>query len=174
MERDRRPTSTGNTIVVGGQLVRLHGIDAPELDQTFWWRGQRTVRCRWSPRGTHSRGSRCAARWSRGTVAKSYLPNVVDIGRRSYRGRWRTGCTRWTMSPPRSRSGKPSAGCGGAPSSNPGVARIVTAAPRDQCYRLRPGHDGLICAIVCTPSSGRDVEPAVPVGQVARTTSSPG
>jgi endonuclease YncB( thermonuclease family) len=20
--------------------VRLHGIDAPELDQTFWWRGQ--------------------------------------------------------------------------------------------------------------------------------------
>ena len=24
----------------GGQLVRLHGIDAPELDQTFMWRGQ--------------------------------------------------------------------------------------------------------------------------------------
>jgi len=30
----------GDTIVVAGQLVRLHGIDAPELDQTFWWRGQ--------------------------------------------------------------------------------------------------------------------------------------
>ena len=30
----------GDTIVVAGQLVRLHGIDAPELDQTFQWRGQ--------------------------------------------------------------------------------------------------------------------------------------
>jgi endonuclease YncB( thermonuclease family) len=30
----------GDTIVVAGQLVRLHGIDAPELDQTFWWRNQ--------------------------------------------------------------------------------------------------------------------------------------
>jgi hypothetical protein len=30
----------GDTIVVADQLVRLHGIDAPELDQTFWWRGQ--------------------------------------------------------------------------------------------------------------------------------------
>jgi endonuclease YncB( thermonuclease family) len=25
----------GDTIVVADQLVRLHGIDAPELDQTF-------------------------------------------------------------------------------------------------------------------------------------------
>jgi endonuclease YncB( thermonuclease family) len=30
----------GDTIVVTEQLVRLHGIDAPELGQTFWWRGQ--------------------------------------------------------------------------------------------------------------------------------------
>ena len=30
----------GDTIVVAGELVRLHGIDAPELDQTFQWRGQ--------------------------------------------------------------------------------------------------------------------------------------
>jgi endonuclease YncB( thermonuclease family) len=29
----------GDTIVVAGQRVRLHGIDAPELDQTFWWQG---------------------------------------------------------------------------------------------------------------------------------------
>jgi endonuclease YncB( thermonuclease family) len=29
----------GHTIVVAGELIRLHGIDAPELDQTFW-RGQ--------------------------------------------------------------------------------------------------------------------------------------
>jgi endonuclease YncB( thermonuclease family) len=30
----------GDTIVVADQLVRLHSIDAPELDQTFWWPGQ--------------------------------------------------------------------------------------------------------------------------------------
>jgi endonuclease YncB( thermonuclease family) len=30
----------GDTIVVAGQLVTLHGIDAPKLDQTFQWRGQ--------------------------------------------------------------------------------------------------------------------------------------
>jgi endonuclease YncB( thermonuclease family) len=33
----------GGTVVVSDQLVRLHGIDAPELDQTFWWRGQQIV-----------------------------------------------------------------------------------------------------------------------------------
>jgi endonuclease YncB( thermonuclease family) len=26
----------GDTIVVADQLVRSHGINAPELDQTFW------------------------------------------------------------------------------------------------------------------------------------------
>jgi endonuclease YncB( thermonuclease family) len=31
------------TIIVAGELVRLHGIHAPELDQTFWWRGQQMV-----------------------------------------------------------------------------------------------------------------------------------
>jgi hypothetical protein len=46
----------GDTIVVADQLVRLHGIDAPELDQTFWWRGQQLVwaRCRWPLRGSRS------------------------------------------------------------------------------------------------------------------------
>ena len=33
----------GDTIIVAEQLVRLHGIDAPELDQPFWWRGQQLV-----------------------------------------------------------------------------------------------------------------------------------
>ena len=28
-----------DTIVVADQSVSPHGIDAPELDQTFWWRG---------------------------------------------------------------------------------------------------------------------------------------
>jgi endonuclease YncB( thermonuclease family) len=29
----------GNTIVVEGESIRLHGIDAPDLGQTFMWRG---------------------------------------------------------------------------------------------------------------------------------------
>jgi endonuclease YncB( thermonuclease family) len=28
----------GDTIIVAEQLIRLDGIDAPALDQTFWWR----------------------------------------------------------------------------------------------------------------------------------------
>ena len=32
----RAKTIDGNTIVVAEQLVRRHGIDAPELDQPFW------------------------------------------------------------------------------------------------------------------------------------------
>ena len=30
----------GDTIIVAGETIRLHGIDAPEVDQTFWWRGR--------------------------------------------------------------------------------------------------------------------------------------
>jgi endonuclease YncB( thermonuclease family) len=38
----RGPASVidGDTIVVAGERIRLHGIDAPELGQTFWYRGQ--------------------------------------------------------------------------------------------------------------------------------------
>jgi hypothetical protein len=34
----------GDTIVVAGQLVSPHGIDAPELDQTFRCQGHRAAR----------------------------------------------------------------------------------------------------------------------------------
>ena len=32
-----------STATPSSWLVRLHGIDAPELDQPFWWRGQQLV-----------------------------------------------------------------------------------------------------------------------------------
>ena len=125
----------GDTIVVAGQLVRLHGIDTPELDQPFWWQGQKLmggmmalaaldvltagvkVRCKAVERHRHGRN-----------VAEVFSPNGVDIGRRmvSAGGRWRTGGTRRTTSTPRTRPARPSAGCGGAPSSNPGSGAHVT------------------------------------------------
>ena len=74
----------------------LQGIDAPELDQTFWWRGQHMaygamslaalealiagvkVRCEVVERDRHGR-----------LVAKVCSPNKVDIGRRLVSaGRW--------------------------------------------------------------------------------------
>ena len=115
----------GDTIVVAGQLVRLHGIDAPELDQTFQWRGQQMgcgamslaalealtagvkVRCEVVERDRHGR-----------LVAKVYSPNGLDISRRLVLAGWAlaTSGTRRTTSIPRTRPAKPSAGCGGAPS----------------------------------------------------------
>ena len=85
----------GDTIVVAEQRVRLHGIDAPELDQTFWWRRQQIacgtrslaalgaltagvkVRCEVVERDRHGR-----------LVAKVYSPNGVDIGRRLVLAGW--------------------------------------------------------------------------------------
>ena len=85
----------GDTIVVAGERVRLHGIDAPKLDQTFWWRGQETacgtmslaalealtagvrVRCEVIERDRHGR-----------LVAKVFSPNGVDIGRRLVLAGW--------------------------------------------------------------------------------------
>ena len=85
----------GDTIVVAGELVRLHGIDAPELDQTFWWRGNNIV-C-----GTMSLAAlealtagvklRCEVverdRYGR-FVAKVFSPNGIDIGRRLVSAGW--------------------------------------------------------------------------------------
>jgi endonuclease YncB( thermonuclease family) len=119
----------GDTIVVPDQLVRLHGIDAPELDQTFWWRGEQIacgtmslaalealiagvkVRCEVIERDRHGR-----------LVAKVYSPNGVDVGRRLVSAGWALAYhgTRRTTSTPRTRPARPSAGFGGEPSSNPG------------------------------------------------------
>src|SRR5918996_1366898 len=88
----------GDTIVVAEQLVRLHGIDAPELDQTFWWRGRHIscgtmalaalealtagvrLRCEVVERDRHGR-----------LVAKCFSPDGVDIGRRLVSAGWGPG-----------------------------------------------------------------------------------
>jgi endonuclease YncB( thermonuclease family) len=85
----------GDTIVVAGELVRLHGLDAPELDQTFWWRGERIacgmmamaalealtagiqLRCKAMERDRHGR-----------LVAKVFAPDGLDIGRRLVLSGW--------------------------------------------------------------------------------------
>jgi len=93
----------GDTIRVAGQLVRLHGIDAPELDQTFAWRGQRVacgmmalaalealtagvrLRCEVVERDRHGR-----------LVAKCFSPNGVDIGRRLVAAGWALAYRRYS------------------------------------------------------------------------------
>jgi endonuclease YncB( thermonuclease family) len=93
----------GDTIVVADQLVRLYGIDAPELDQTFSWRGQQIacgtmslaalealiagvkVRCEVVERDRHGR-----------LVAKAFSPNGVDIGRRLVSAGWALAYRRYS------------------------------------------------------------------------------
>jgi endonuclease YncB( thermonuclease family) len=93
----------GDTIIVAEQLVRLHGIDAPELDQTFQWRGQHIacgtmslaalealiaevkVRCEVVERDRHGR-----------LVAKVFSPNGVDIGRRLVLAGWAVAYRRYS------------------------------------------------------------------------------
>ena len=93
----------GDTIVVAEQLVRLHGIDAPELDQTFWWRGRHiscgtmalaalealtagvSLRCKVVERDRHGR-----------LVAKCFSPNGVDIGRRLVSAGWALAYRRYS------------------------------------------------------------------------------
>jgi endonuclease YncB( thermonuclease family) len=89
----------GDTIV----LVGLHGIDAPELDQTFQWRGQEMacgamslaalealiagvkVRCEVVERDRRGR-----------LVAKVFSPNGVDIGRRLVLAGWAVAYRRYS------------------------------------------------------------------------------
>lgn len=93
----------GDTIVVAGQKIRIHGIDAPEMDQTFSWRGRQLV-C-----GTMSFAAlealiagvrvRCEVvtrdRYGR-LVAKCYSPNGIDIGRRLVTSGWAVAYRRYS------------------------------------------------------------------------------
>jgi hypothetical protein len=115
----------------------LHDIDAPELDQTFWWRGQQLlvcgtmalaalealtagvkVRCKPVERDRHGR-----------VVAKVFAPDGVDISRRlvSAGGPWPIGGSRPTMSTPRSLQGQ-ARDTEGQLRQALGVACIVTTA----------------------------------------------
>lgn len=85
----------GDTIAVAGERVRLHGIDAPELDQTFWCGGQEMncgamalaalealtagvrLRCEGIERDRYGR-----------LVAKCFSPRGIDIGRRMVAAGW--------------------------------------------------------------------------------------
>ena len=93
----------GDTIIVAGERVRLHGIDAPELDQTFWWRGQQLmcgtmalaalealtagvkIRCEGIERDRYGR-----------LVAKCFSPNGIDIGRRMVSAGWALAYRRYS------------------------------------------------------------------------------
>ncbi|MEX2009067.1 MAG: thermonuclease family protein [Dongiaceae bacterium] len=94
----------GDTIIVAGERVRLHGIDAPELDQTFWCRGRNLpcgamalavlealtagvkLRCEAVERDRHGR-----------LVAKCFSPNGIDVGRRLVLAGWAVAYRRYSM-----------------------------------------------------------------------------
>jgi endonuclease YncB( thermonuclease family) len=85
----------GDTIIVDGERVRLHGIDAPEMGQTFWLGGHELncgamalaaletlvagiiLRCEAIELDCHGR-----------LVAKCFSPNGVDVGRRLVLAGW--------------------------------------------------------------------------------------
>ena len=93
----------GDTIEVAGVRIRLHGIDAPELEQMFQWRGKQRgcgamalaalealtagvkVRCEVVERDRHGR-----------LVAKCYSSNGVDIGRRMVAAGWALAYRRYS------------------------------------------------------------------------------
>ena len=94
----------GDTIIAAGERVRLHGLDAPELDQTFWCRGQQLacgamaldalealtaggkLRCEIVERDRYGRH-----------IAKCYSPNGIDIGRRLVSAAWALAYRRYSM-----------------------------------------------------------------------------
>lgn len=94
----------GDTIEIAGERVRLHGLDAPELDQTFWCRGRR-LPCgamAWAALEALTAGIilRCQAieRDCYGRlVAKCFTQNGVDIGRRLVWAGWAVAYRRYAL-----------------------------------------------------------------------------
>lgn len=93
----------GDTIIVAGERIRLHGLDAPELDQNFLWRGKQAacgmmalaalealtagvnVRCEVTGRDPYGR-----------LIAKCFSPNGIDIGRRLVSSGWALAYRRYS------------------------------------------------------------------------------
>lgn len=94
----------GDTIVVAGERLRLHGIDAPETDQMFLLDGK------WLPSGIIAAAAletltagvtlRCDVieqdRYGR-PVVKCYSPNGVDIGCRLVSAGWALAYRRYSL-----------------------------------------------------------------------------
>jgi endonuclease YncB( thermonuclease family) len=62
----------------------LHGIDAPEVDQTFWWRSQRAARLSLAEAliaGVKVRGEVVERHRHGRLVAKVFSPDGVEVGR---------------------------------------------------------------------------------------------
>jgi len=94
----------GDTMTVAGEPVRLHGIDAPELDQTYWINGSERncgamalaalealtagiwLRCEAIERDCYGR-----------LVAKCFSPNGVDVGRRLVAAGWALAFRRYSL-----------------------------------------------------------------------------
>jgi endonuclease YncB( thermonuclease family) len=94
----------GDTIIVAGERVRLHGIDAPELNQTFWCMGQTLpcgamamaalealtagvkLRCEPVERDRHGR-----------LVAKCFSPSGIDVGQRLVAAGWALAYRQFSM-----------------------------------------------------------------------------
>jgi hypothetical protein len=131
----------GDTIVVADQLVRLHGIDAPELDQTFSWRGQQIV-CGTvvgRPRGPHGRGrrplrgGRTGPAWSPRSTRPTWSTSAAGWCRRG----GRIGGTRRITSTPRTRPTRPGGGCGGATFVRPWEWHALSPSRRRQAPNPR-------------------------------------
>lgn len=85
----------GDTIVVAGVKIRLHGIDAPEMDQIFEWRGRYLASGEMSFAALEALVAgikvRCEGiEWDQygRLVAKCYSPSGVDINKRMVSSGW--------------------------------------------------------------------------------------
>jgi endonuclease YncB( thermonuclease family) len=93
----------GDTIEVAGLRIRLHGIDAPEMDQIFKWKGRFLASGEMSFAALEALIAgvrvRCVGvEWDcyGRLVAKCYSPNGVDINRRMVASGWALAYRRYS------------------------------------------------------------------------------